>query len=196
LRKVLKIAAVAAVLCLALGVVAFVYAGSQGALNANADGQTGIENVQGFSVWHNSALMDNVTLPDNAALPCREGRVPRGRDDGSMGFYGFLENATLSSVQGIVVSEVGNMLILNTDSTQVRVLLPGEWTLGNVVVTGASLFNGTFASSGQSVTLKVLESEVFNNSNFSLNVMMGYEAVNATGAQAYAVLPFNIQPGS
>jgi hypothetical protein len=60
----------------------------------------------------------------------------------------------------------------------------------------AALFNGTFAGSGQNVTVKVLESKVFSNANFSLNVMMGYEAINATGTHAYAVLPFNIQPHS
>jgi hypothetical protein len=189
-------AAVAALACLVLGVVAFMYASSQSALSANADEQTGVGNVQSFFVWHDSALQDNVTLPVNATLPCGDWRMVRGRGDGSLGFYRFLENATLASVQGTVVSEVKDMLILNADSTQVRILLPSDWTLGNEVVSGAVLFNGTFASAGQSVTLKVLESEVFNNSNFSLNVMMGYEAVNATGAQAYAVLPFNIQPSS
>lgn len=190
MRKALKIAAVAAVLCLALGVVAFVYASSQGALSASADGQTGVENVHGFSAWH------NVTLSDNASSPCLVGRMPRERGDDFGGFYGFLENATLSSVEGTVVSEVRSMLILDTGSSQVRVLLPEDWTLGNDVVSSAGLFNGTFASAGQSVTLKVLESEVFSNSNFSISVMMGYEATNATGAQAYAVLPFNITPSS
>jgi len=190
LRKALKMAAVAAVLCLALGVVAFVYASSQNASNASADGQTSVENMQGFLAWH------NYTLSHNASSPCDFGRMPRGRGDDFGGLYGFLENTTLSSVTGTVVSEVRNMLILNTDSSQIRVMLPRDWTLGNDVVSSAALFNGTFASAGQSVTLKVLESEVFSNSNFSISVMMGYEATNATGAQAYAVLPFNITPSS
>jgi hypothetical protein len=88
------------------------------------------------------------------------------------------------------------MLILDTGSGQVRVLLPREWTLDNEAVGRAELFNGTFVSAGQSVTVKVLENDVFSNANFSINVMLGYEAINATNAQAYAVLPFNIQPTS
>jgi hypothetical protein len=58
------------------------------------------------------------------------------------------------------------------------------------------LFNGTFASEGQNVTVKVLESDVFTNASFSLNTMLGYEVINATSIHAYAVLPFNIQPSS
>jgi hypothetical protein len=107
-----------------------------------------------------------------------------------------LQNATLSTVNGTVVSEVKGMLVLDTGSGQVRVLLPKGWTVGSEVVGRASLFNGTFASAGQNVAVSVLESEVFSNANFSINVMLGYEAINATGTHAYAVLPFNIQPSS
>jgi len=46
------------------------------------------------------------------------------------------------------------------------------------------------------LTVSVLKSDLFSNANFSVNVMLGYEAVNATGTHAYAVLPFNIQPTS
>jgi hypothetical protein len=122
--------------------------------------------------------------------------MPQGRANGFPWAERFLENATLSTVQGTVVSEVKGILILNTDAGQVRILLPKGWTVGNEVMGRAALFNGTFAGSGQNVTVKVLESKVFSNANFSLNVMMGYEAINATGTHAYAVLPFNIQPHS
>jgi hypothetical protein len=118
------------------------------------------------------------------------------RRDGLQWTEGLLQNATLSTVQGTVVSEVKGMLILDTGSGQIRVLLPKEWTVDNEVVGRGSLFNGTFASSGQTVTMKVLESDMFSNTNFSINVMVGYEAINATAAHAYAVLPFNIQPNS
>jgi hypothetical protein len=85
---------------------------------------------------------------------------------------------------------------LDTGSGEIRVSLPKDWTVGNEVADRTSLFNGTFASQGQIVTVKVLESNVFSNSNFSINTMLGYEATNATGTHAYAVLPFNIQPTS
>jgi hypothetical protein len=187
----LKIAAVAAVLFVALGAIAFAYAGSQSSVTANEDvRQMDIWKTMGFSGWN------NVTLPDNVTMPCHMGRMPHMRANGPQWFNMLSENATLSTVNGTVVSEVNSMLILNTDTTQIRVLLPKEWTVGNDIVDSASLFNGSFASAGQSVTVKVLESDLFSNANFSVNVMLGYEAINATAVHAYAVLPFNIQPNS
>lgn len=192
LRKSLKIAAVAAVVFLALGAVAFVYACSQNGATANAnEQQMGMQNMQTF-FWSN-----NVTLPNNVTMPWGHmRRMPQMQANGLRWTEGLLQNATLSTVNGTVVSEVKGMLVLDTGTGQVRVLLPKDWTVGNEVVNRATLFNGTFASAGQSVTVKVLESDVFNNTNFSINVMMGYEVINATGTHAYAVLPFNIQPHS
>ncbi len=181
MRKSLKIASIAAVVLLALGVFAFVYAGSQ-SLTASADEQQTI--TQTFSGWN------NCTMPD------RMGRMPQMRGNGLQWAEGLSQNATLSTVQGTVISEVKGMLVLDTGSGQIRVLLPKDWTVGTETVGRTELFNGTFASAGQSVTVKVLENDVFSNANFSINVMMGYEAINATNAQAYAVLPFNIQPAS
>ena len=192
MRKSLRIVAVAAVLFIALGAVAFVYACSQNGATANADEQQmGIQNMQTFFQSHNITLQDNVTIPWGQMT-----RMPQMRTNGYYLTEGLLQNATLSTVQGTVVSELRGMLILDTGASQVRVLLPKDWTLGNEVVGRAALFNGTFANPGQNVTVYVLESNVFSNANFSINEMLGYEAINATGTQAYAVLPFNIQPAS
>ena len=192
MRKTLKIAAVAAVLFIALGTVAFVYACSQNDAIANADEQQmGIQNMQTFFQSHNITLPDNVTIPWDQMR-----RMPQMRANGLYLTEELLQNATLSTVQGTVISEFRGMLILDTGSGQVRVLLPKDWTLGNEVVGRAALFNGTFVNPGQNVTVKVLESNVFSNANFSINVMLGYEAINATSTHAYAVLPFNIQPAS
>jgi hypothetical protein len=192
MRKSLKIVTVAAVLFLALGAIVFVYANSQNSLNASYDEQQQIrmQNMQTF------LESNNCTVPDNCTMFNHMRHMPQGRANGYPWTERFLENATLSTVQGTVVSEVKGMLILNTDAGQVRILLPKDWTVGNEVMGRAALFNGTFASSGQNVTVKVLESEVFSNANFSLNIMIGYEAINATATHAYAVLPFNIQPHS
>jgi hypothetical protein len=192
MKKSMKIAAVAAVLFLALGAVVLVYAGSQNSLKANDDEQNLIS-MQKMQAFFRS---DNVTLPSNFTMRCHMRRMPQIQASSLGWIKGFLENATLSTVQGTVVSEFKGMLILNTGSSQIRVLLPKDWSVSNEVVDRVKLFNGTFASSGQNVTVKVLESDVFNNVNFSINVMMGYEAINATGTHAYAVLPFNIQPHS
>jgi hypothetical protein len=95
-----------------------------------------------------------------------------------------------------VVSESKGILVLDTGSSQVRILLPRDWIVENQVVGRATLFDGTFAGPDESVVVRVLESDVFSNANFSINAMIGYEAVNATGTHAYAVPPFNIQPAS
>jgi hypothetical protein len=190
MRKSLKIAAVAAVVVIALGTIAYVYACSQNGATANADEQRmGFQNMQTFFE------SQNFTLPCNATIPWGYmTRMPPMRSNGLYLTEGFLQNATLSNVTGTVVTEVKGMLVLDTSSGQVRILLPNDWTVGNETVNRVTLFNGTFASQGSSVTITVLESNVFSNANFSINEMLGYEAINATGTQAYAVLPFNIQP--
>jgi hypothetical protein len=187
-----KIVAVAAVALIALGIVAFAYSWSQSNVIANANGQPmGIGKMESFFESHNVTLPCNVTRPWGHMW-----RMPQMRANGLQWTGGLSQNASLSTVQGTVVSEVRGILVLNTTSGEARVLLPKDWTLGNEVLSRANLFNGTFASHGQSVTVKVLESYLFSNSNFSINAMVGYEAINATGTHAYAVLPFNIQPHS
>lgn len=187
MRKSLKIAAVATALFLVLGAATFVYAAMLNG-SGNDEQQTNMQNIQGFL---NS---NNITLPNGMNWPCRMNR--RGQMFGNgLPLGSFLsENTTLSTVEGSVVSQLRGILILDTGSGQVRVLIPNAWTLGNDVVSRAELFNGTFASTGQTLTVNVLESTLFSNTNFSVNMMLGYEATNATGTHAYAVLPFNIQP--
>jgi len=178
----LKIATVAAILFLALGAIVFVYANSQNNLNTNDNElQTTMQNY--FS--------SNNTLP-----PCNRGRMRQFEENRLQLGQNFFENATLNTVQGTVVSQLRGVLILDTGSGQVRVLVPKAWTLSNEVVSRATLFNGTFTSAGQSITIKVLESNMFSNTSFSINVMLGYEAINSTNTHAYAVLPFNIVPSS
>jgi hypothetical protein len=182
LKKTLKIATVAAILFLALGAIAFVYANSQKNLNTTDNElQTTIQNY--FS--------SNNTLP-----PCNRWGMRQFEENRLQLGQNFFENATLNTVQGTVVSQLRGMLILDTGSGQVRVLVPNVWTLSNEAVSRATLFNGTFVSAGQSITIKVLESDVFSNTSFSINVMLGYEAINSTNAHAYAVLPFNTVPSS
>jgi hypothetical protein len=192
LRKSLKIATLVTVALLALGAAAYVYACSQNGATANANEQwMGMQNMRAF-FWPK-----NITLPNNVTMPWgRMVRMPQMRVNGLPVTERLLQNGTLSSVNGTVVSEVRGMLVLDASTGQIRVLLPKDWTVGNEVVDRAKLFNSTFASAGQGVTVKVLETDVFSNANFSVNVMMGYEVINATGTHAYAVLPFNIQPKS
>jgi hypothetical protein len=78
----------------------------------------------------------------------------------------------------------------------VRVLLPRSWTLNNEVIGRGKLFNDTFSGTGQTVTVKVLEGVLLEKDTFRINVMLGYEIINAAGTHAYAVLPFNVEPHS
>jgi len=192
MRKSLKIASAAVVSFLALSALALVYAGMQNSLALGDDQQTSNQYVQ--------TLLDstNVTLPINATWPDHmEGGHGRQMMGEGLQFIQLLsENATFSTVQGTLVSQTRDLLILDTGSGQVRVMIPNEWTVGSEVVNSVSLFNGTFVSSGQTLTVDVLKSDLVSNASFSVNVMLGYEAVNATGTHAYAVLPFNIQPAS
>jgi hypothetical protein len=185
MRKSLKIVAVAAVLLLALGAIILVYANTQESVKTSNDEQQA--SAQNMWTFFRSG---NITMP---------GRMMRKQQiwaNGPQCVRGFMRNVTLSTVQGTEVTEFKGTLLLNTSSGQVRILLPKYWSVGSQILNSTTLFNGTFASPGSYVTVKVLESIAFSNSNFSINVMVGYEAINATGAQAYAVLPFNIQPNS
>ena len=176
LKKSLKIAAIAAVLFLALGVVAFVYANSQ---NSKGMGSEGISSSTYF--WSNNQMPRNMQQRINGGLSWLKR---------------FVANATATQISGTVASESNGMLILNTDKGQVRVLLPQSWTLNNEVIGRGELFNDTFSATGQTVTVKVLESVLLQKDTFSINVMLGYEIVNATNTHAYAVLPFNIELSS
>jgi hypothetical protein len=191
MRKTLKIASLAAVVFLALGVIVFALASSQNGAAANANEQTSMQNIPTFFG------MNNVTCPSNATMPWTHTyRISRIWGNGFQWTEGLSQNATLANVSGTVVSEVRGTLVLDTSSSQIRILLPEDWTIGTEVVNRNTLFNSTFASPGLTVTIEVIENSVFSNSNFSINQMLGYEATNSTNVQAYAVLPFNIQPNT
>jgi hypothetical protein len=192
MRKSLKIVTVAAVLFIAVGAIVLVYANTQNALNANGDQQTTVQNMQTYFESNNQTFCGW----DNRTMRGHMRGMPQMQANGLQSITSFFENATLSTVQGSVVSEFRGMLILDTGSSELRVLLPQAWSVDNEVVGRVKLFNGTFASPGQTVTIKVLENNVFSNANFSINMMLAYEAINATSTHAYAVLPFNIQPAS
>jgi hypothetical protein len=179
MRKSVKLAAAVTVLFLAFGAVVLAYATSQNA-SASSNGQ----NAPAYATTN--AMQ--VQLQNLQSII--------GKDRSWM--KKFLENATITTVNGSVVSIFKGMLILETGSSEVRILMPKYWSVGTEVVGRWKLFNSTysFSAPGQNVTAKVLESEIFENPSFGINVMVGYEITNATDTTAYAVLPFNIVPRS
>ncbi|MGD0977847.1 MAG: hypothetical protein ABR962_01765 [Candidatus Bathyarchaeia archaeon] len=179
MRKSVKLAAVVAMLFLAFGAVVLAYANSQNALTSS-NGQNPPAYTANSASQSQSQNMQSIMGKDRA------------------GIKRFLENATITMVNGTVVSMLKGMLILETGSSEVRILVPKYWSVGTEVVGRWKLFNSTysFSAPGQNVTVKALKSEIFENPSFSINVMVGYEITNATGTTAYAVLPFNIVPSS
>src|SRR5208283_597112 len=120
-------------------------------------------NPSGPMIPTNFTFPGNFTFQGNFGF---QGRMMHGMQGqqmfGSQLSGEFLQNATLASVSGTVVTETRCLLLLDTSSGQVSIQIPNEWNIGSQVVSGATLFNGTFASSGQTVTLQVLESNVFS----------------------------------
>jgi len=178
-RKSVKLAASVTVLFLALGAVVLAYAASQSA-STSSNGQ--------------NAPAYPTTNASQGQLQNLQSIIGKDRSWTKK----FLENATITTANGTVVSLFKGMLILDTGSSEVRVLMPEYWSVGTQVVGRWKLFNSTysFSAPGQNVSVKALESEMFENPSFSINVMVGYEITNATGTSAYAVLPFNIVPSS
>jgi hypothetical protein len=176
-RKSVKLAAVVTVLFLAFGALVLAYANSQYA-STSSNGQ----NPQ--------------IRTDTSGTPVQLQNLQSAIDKDHVWVKKFLENATITTVNGTVVSLF--MLILDIGSGEVRILMPKYWSVGSEVIGRWRLFNSTYSFSGpgQNVTVKALESEVFENPSFSINVMVGYEITNGTGATAYAVLPFNIVSSS
>ena len=205
MRKSLVIVAVLGVMLCVVGAVLFANAFASTSSPAVNSAVPQL-NVQPSQNWINPGgpmIPGNFTFPGNFAMPGNfgfQGRMMHGMHGrpmfGPQLFGRFLQNATLASVSGSVVTETRGLLLLDTSSGQVSIQIPYEWNIGSQVVSGATLFNSTFASSGQTVTLQVLESNVFSNTSFTLNEMVAYQATNATGTTATAVLPFNIQPTS
>jgi hypothetical protein len=179
MRKSVKMAAAVTALFLAFGAVVLAYANSQNALISGNE-QKAPTYAANSAPQIQSQLKQSLTNDDH----------PWAKK--------FLENATVATVNGTVVSEFKDMLIMDTGQSEVRILMPQYWSVDTEVVGRAKLFNTTYSFSGpgEKVTVKALESEVFKNPSFSINVMVGYEITNATGTTAYAVLPFNIVPNS
>lgn len=108
-------------------------------------------------------------------------------------FKELIANATPIEINGTVVALIKDMLVLDTDEGHVRIHLPPVWTINYEVMQTEELFNNTFSSIGQNVTVKALKAVLFENEGLSINIIMGYEIINAESVHAYAVLPFNIE---
>jgi len=181
LKKSLKIASVTVILLLLLGVVVIAYGRPQNM----ADKEKGCPPDNRPPDNRPPMNRPPVKCPPIPCLPERKPKLELLRR--------LIENATPTEIDGTVVALVEKMLILDTGEGHVRIHLPPTWSVNYTVMEKEELFNSTFSAIGENVTVKALKAVLFDGDGFSINVMMGYEIVNADSVHAYAVLPSNIE---
>ncbi len=106
-----------------------------------------------------------------------------------------IAHSTPAEVNGEAVALVRNMLVVQVGEDQVRVLMPQGWIVDGEAIRAGRLFNGTYMSLGDDVTVKALKTILkTDGEGFSIYTLIGYEIIdNENGAHAYAILPFNIE---
>jgi len=102
-----------------------------------------------------------------------------------------IKNGSAAEVQGTVTFAGPRILVIDTASGEVNVVIPARWLMGGTNVTSSDLFDGDPWGVGSSVTLKTLEAEkTFNG--YTVKIYFAYE-VEWSGVVARALLPFNIE---
>ena len=104
----------------------------------------------------------------------------------------FLRNAEATEVTGTVVALSDKKLILITQTDQIRVNLPAEWTVEGSIVSREELLTSGYLAEGAAVTVKALGADV-DNDQVRIYVLVGYELVNEQGIKATANLRVNIE---
>ena len=102
-----------------------------------------------------------------------------------------IKNGSAVKVQGTVTFAGPRILVIETASGEVNVVIPARWVMGGTNVTSSDLFDGDPWGVGSSVTLKTLEAEkAFNG--YTVTFYFAYE-IKENGVVARALLPFNIE---
>jgi hypothetical protein len=105
----------------------------------------------------------------------------------------FLNGAEAVTVQGTVVADYNNILIVGTGTGRLNVLLPPVWNINSQVANLTTVY-ANYVSTGDTVTIKALQRAVTNEKNVTVTVIVAYEITDTTsGNHLYAVLPFNIK---
>jgi hypothetical protein len=105
----------------------------------------------------------------------------------------FLNNSEPVAIEGAAVTLLDGMLVVNTADGQVRVALPEEWTVGTDVVAREMLFESSYLSVGENVTVSALRADIIQKEGLSIYFAVGYEIVDDAGVHAYAAIPINIE---
>jgi len=106
-----------------------------------------------------------------------------------------IAHSTPAEVNGKAVALVKNMLIVKVGEDQVRVLMPPGWIVDEKAIRAGRLFNGTYMSLGDNLTVKALKTILkTDGEGLSIYTLIGYDIIDKThGTHAYAILPFNIK---
>jgi hypothetical protein len=104
-----------------------------------------------------------------------------------------LNNSEPVEIEGEAVTYHKDFLMVNTESGQVRIALPEEWTVDTEVIPRGMLFESGYLSPRENVTVKALKTGLFSKTTFAIYVAIGYEIIDDAGVHAYAALPMNIE---
>ena len=102
-----------------------------------------------------------------------------------------IKNGSAAEVQGTVTFAGPRILVIDTTSGEVNVVIPAKWLMGGTNMTSSDLFDGDPWGVGSSVTLKTLEAEkAFIG--YTVKIYFAYE-IERSGVVARALIPFNIE---
>jgi len=102
-----------------------------------------------------------------------------------------IKNGSAVEVQGTVTFAGPRILVIETSSGEVNVVIPPRWVVGGTNVTSRDLFDGDPYSVGSSVNLKTLAAEkAFTG--YTVKIYFAYE-IKGGGVVARALIPFNIE---
>jgi len=102
-----------------------------------------------------------------------------------------LGNGTPTTIQGELVVLEGHILVVEIDGTPVNVNIPGKWLVDGETMTAQELFDGETFIFGDTATISAMKLERTEETH-TVTVFFAY-TIEADGATAYALLPFNIE---
>lgn len=105
----------------------------------------------------------------------------------------FLNNSELVTVDGTVVTLLRDMLVVNTEEGQMRIILPEEWIIDITITTKEGLFTSDYLDAGENVTVSALRANIISKEGMCIYFLLGYEIVDDSDVYAYAALPLNIE---
>jgi len=103
-----------------------------------------------------------------------------------------LKRAEPTVVEGKAVALVKNILVVDVDGEQVRVLLPSTWTTTDGEVIAREVLIESIGD--QTITITGLQASFENPQGVTISIILGYE-ITTEVSDFYAVLPFNINIG-